>query len=945
MVLSVKSGTGYNELVAFNAFAQAQDDWTAGASRSGISTVAAHDLPVNSTWQSSRADPAWIGNAIQARATISAGTVTQGTQNATVFATKDITPDEWCLVAHTWFLPSQVGEAGRLTTVAAGGIKIAYFSGSGYGNYIVYPVMGNNSLPVPTGHTATVVKAGYTTGSLATAGTFDPTDVQRIGFYITPTSFSNQFLYSCKVGILKPYVIIGSGSDPMGAFFTQARVTDRVMAIESLGTSYKVRCSLHWHDGSSSAFAPTDTTARTLNFPAAPTSLLKEHFMPDGHLVFKINAGRAADLTGITAPYSIVFGQPQKLQFHYGDSVAPTVAGLLLLVGWSFTGASEATIHAEYDFQDCIFNGCAAVDITDGAVSISGMMTINGGVGAVQMLAEDFTNVDALTFNSVDDTTNNRCIRMSGATRTVNVPPIYTDGSETHVIEYTGAGVLTLNQNAAGVTLTAIATGAGSVVIVSAASWDIIIPGATGTRYRIVDSVDGEIYNDTIAAGPSETITDGSLIAGRTLTVFTTYQSGTTVKWGPVAGWAQIVPTGGGTMDYTVNTPDTKSEFVTWGVDGSTLSELSTDYGNIEAELTPVAAMDYTTANFLAFMAYAMTQADGIRYWYGALTILNAANVRLEIDMVWLNTDLSKPIRLTGNINVDRADGDNPIGQGLSMRAPYTYLMTTGDGPLTGPQETQLAAAAAAAATIEAGTMAGRVTAIKAKTDNLPSDPADASDITASFAAVNVKLDTIDDFIDTEISAIKAKTDSLTFTQAGKVDANTLAVSGTTQTARDLGAQLDATISSRMATFTYTAPDNAGIAAIGLKTVNLPSDPADASDIATATNAIFARLGAPAGASIAADIATRLAAASYTAPPSAATVRDAIFANVTDGALRFDESIRLMGSSILAMLSGAVNNSTGTVTVRDIADTKDRFTWSYDANGNRTAFVIVDKDL
>ena len=53
------------------------------------------------------------------------------------------------------------------------------------------------------------------------------------------------------------------------------------------------------------------------------------------------------------------------------------------------------------------------------------------------------------------------------------------------------------------------------------------------------------------------------------------------------------------------------------------------------------------------------------------------------------------------------------------------------------------------------------VAAIKAKTDNLPSDPADASDIAAAFTGVNTKLDTIDDFLDTEIAAIKAKTDAL----------------------------------------------------------------------------------------------------------------------------------------------------------------------------------------
>jgi hypothetical protein len=51
--------------------------------------------------------------------------------------------------------------------------------------------------------------------------------------------------------------------------------------------------------------------------------------------------------------------------------------------------------------------------------------------------------------------------------------------------------------------------------------------------------------------------------------------------------------------------------------------------------------------------------------------------------------------------------------------------------------------------------------AIKLKTDLLPADPADASDIAASFTTVNTKLDTIDDLVDTEIGAIKTVVDSV----------------------------------------------------------------------------------------------------------------------------------------------------------------------------------------
>lgn len=63
------------------------------------------------------------------------------------------------------------------------------------------------------------------------------------------------------------------------------------------------------------------------------------------------------------------------------------------------------------------------------------------------------------------------------------------------------------------------------------------------------------------------------------------------------------------------------------------------------------------------------------------------------------------------------------------------------------------------------------VQAIKAKTDNLPSDPADESSIQAALTAIAA-------YIDTEVAAIKAKTDNLPATPASTSDipsANTIA--------------------------------------------------------------------------------------------------------------------------------------------------------------------------
>lgn len=65
------------------------------------------------------------------------------------------------------------------------------------------------------------------------------------------------------------------------------------------------------------------------------------------------------------------------------------------------------------------------------------------------------------------------------------------------------------------------------------------------------------------------------------------------------------------------------------------------------------------------------------------------------------------------------------------------------------------------------------VAAIKAKTDNLPSDPADASDIaTATTAIIG--------YVDTEVAAIKAKTDQMVFTKANELDTNIQSVNGVT---------------------------------------------------------------------------------------------------------------------------------------------------------------------
>jgi hypothetical protein len=96
----------------------------------------------------------------------------------------------------------------------------------------------------------------------------------------------------------------------------------------------------------------------------------------------------------------------------------------------------------------------------------------------------------------------------------------------------------------------------------------------------------------------------------------------------------------------------------------------------------------------------------------------------------------------------------------------------------------------------------------------------------------------IGDNINASIAAVKAKTDSLTFTAAGYVDANTRKVAGTDQTARDIGAsvllsngtgtgqvslssgavkvQINTKTNTALPGFTFTMVDTAGVPRTGL---------------------------------------------------------------------------------------------------------------------------------
>lgn len=122
--------------------------------------------------------------------------------------------------------------------------------------------------------------------------------------------------------------------------------------------------------------------------------------------------------------------------------------------------------------------------------------------------------------------------------------------------------------------------------------------------------------------------------------------------------------------------------------------------------------------------------------------------------------------------------------------------------------------------------------------------------------------------------------------------------------------------------------------AIKAKTDNLPTDPADESLIIAATDAIMARLGAPAGASIAADIAAVTA-------PTGNENADALLDRVdgVESGFTVRQVLRLVGAVLGGKASGLDSN---TAVYRDLGDTKNRIVSTVDSAGNRTD---ISRDL
>lgn len=185
----------------------------------------------------------------------------------------------------------------------------------------------------------------------------------------------------------------------------------------------------------------------------------------------------------------------------------------------------------------------------------------------------------------------------------------------------------------------------------------------------------------------------------------------------------------------------------------------------------------------------------------------------------------------------------------------------------------------------------------------------------------------------TDITTIKGKTNSLVFTVANQVDSNVIDWKGSTAPAMTgdafarLGAPAGASVSADVAAV------KSDTAAVKLKTDNLPSDPADASDIASAFSTVNSTLATIAGY-IDTEVASLVTAVA--ALPSASTIASAVLAGVVEGVYTVKDYLRLMASATVWKVSGYLTDAPK---FRDASDAKDRITATTTTDG-RTAVAV-----
>lgn len=445
-----------------------------------------------------------------------------------------------------------------------------------------------------------------------------------------------------------------------------------------------------------------------------------------------------------------------NIEIHASASDTYDLSGCILATAQEndFTINSASSASATYNFSGLVLRGWnvtnnASVTIGGASIFSSPSITLNGGT------------LDACAISSSGPVTTSNpanitdCDFTSGGTgHAITITATGTFAFEGNTFTGYGADATTdaaiYNNSGGAVTLTVPTGGQVPTVLNGAGASTTISTPAAGYTLELPNIIDGsryQIYNVTAATELDNALVSGGAGISHLYTEsvdFTvgdigryrvTYQSGTTAKQ-PIEG--EFTFTGGTTTNSLPITQTDDDVYNTYALNGSTITKFEADYVDDEVDL--ILASDFLGSEVYAWWVYNLTTSQGIADFFGGITAVDTGNIRINnaIVNIFLDNDTTANRKQTDATRIFRADGAYPVkdpttgGGGVQVNwLQPVYTISTGS--------------AATVAIVQAGLTAQGLTTGRAET--------------------------LDD-----IAPIKAKTDSLTFTVAGQVDANTKAM-------------------------------------------------------------------------------------------------------------------------------------------------------------------------
>ena len=261
-----------------------------------------------------------------------------------------------------------------------------------------------------------------------------------------------------------------------------------------------------------------------------------------------------------------------------------------------------------------------------------------------------------------------------------------------------------------------------------------------GTRYQLYNVTQGSEIAIGLVSGGSGLSYNATLgvgqdaIAGDVIRLRATYQNGITAKL-PLEVSGQITVSG---LSFIESQTD-DAVYISFGVDGSLVSNFSADYANDEIDI--IVGSNFNVSDLYSWYVYNLTTVQGIQEFFGGIEALNEANFQIKnsIINILLDNTTATNIRQLDNRRIYREDGMYPVkdpttgGGGIDVVWRNTILVAeTGVSGLT-PQESALLA---------------EIANIKSKTDLLSFTGTDVQSIASNMRGTDGAVTSLQPVID-----------------------------------------------------------------------------------------------------------------------------------------------------------------------------------------------------